>query len=121
MKEKSWACTLITQLSLCMVAYIAINIGQHQNFTRRNISNQGNKQNDLYFVSVIGGFKPCKEQTLLLQQVWFVLPFMGISFLGKDWFFQVFFCDLGVGFVRASRLNTVRVLVFQMSISVVVD
>ncbi|XP_057767855.1 uncharacterized protein LOC130988112 [Salvia miltiorrhiza] len=66
MKEKSWACTLITQLSLCVVAYVAINI---EKFTPRSISNQGNRQNDVYFMSVAGGFRPVEEQTLLLQQM----------------------------------------------------
>lgn len=65
MKERSWACTLITQLSLCMVAYIAINTGQPQNFYRPNISNE----NAMYFISVAGGFRPLKEQILLLQQM----------------------------------------------------
>ncbi|KAL8493000.1 hypothetical protein ACS0TY_024273 [Phlomoides rotata] len=64
MKEKSWVCTLITQLSLCMIAYIAINIGQPQKLTHEERS-----ANDIYFISVAGGFRPLEEQTLLLQQM----------------------------------------------------
>ncbi|XP_011084008.1 uncharacterized protein LOC105166369 isoform X3 [Sesamum indicum] len=67
MKEKSWACTLITQLSLCIAAYIALNIGQPQKVTHGSISSVGGPT-DMYFISVAGGFRPLEEQNLLLQQ-----------------------------------------------------
>lgn len=91
MKEKSWACTLITQLSLCIVAYIAMNIGQPQKFTRRSISNEGSRQNGMYFMSVVGGFRPLKEQTLLLQQVWLYSLSWVLLFLVKIGFLFAFF------------------------------
>ncbi|KAL0291002.1 UNVERIFIED_CONTAM: hypothetical protein Scaly_2542000 [Sesamum calycinum] len=68
MKEKSWACTLITQLSLCIAAYIALNIGQPQKDTHGSISNVCGPT-DMYFISVAGGFRPLKERDLLLQQM----------------------------------------------------
>ncbi|XP_020550975.1 uncharacterized protein LOC105166369 isoform X2 [Sesamum indicum] len=68
MKEKSWACTLITQLSLCIAAYIALNIGQPQKVTHGSISSVGGPT-DMYFISVAGGFRPLEEQNLLLQQM----------------------------------------------------
>ncbi|KAK4415045.1 hypothetical protein Salat_2611600 [Sesamum alatum] len=68
MKEKSWACTLITQLSLCIAAYIALNIGQPQKLTHGSISSAGGPT-DMYFISVAGGFRPLEEQDLLLQQM----------------------------------------------------
>ncbi|KAL0358301.1 UNVERIFIED_CONTAM: hypothetical protein Sangu_0679500 [Sesamum angustifolium] len=68
MKEKSWACTLITQLSLCIAAYIALNIGQPQKVTHGSISSVGGST-DMYFISVAGGFRPLEEQDLLLQQM----------------------------------------------------
>ncbi|KAL0403997.1 UNVERIFIED_CONTAM: hypothetical protein Sradi_2040500, partial [Sesamum radiatum] len=67
MKEKSWACTLITQLSLCIAAYVALNIGQPQKVTHGIISSVGGLT-DMYFISVAGGFRPLEEQNLLLQQ-----------------------------------------------------
>ncbi|KAI3443996.1 hypothetical protein Pfo_000661 [Paulownia fortunei] len=68
MKEKSWVCTLITQLCLCIAAYIAISIGQPQKLTHGNISSEG-RPIDMYFISVAGGFRLLEEQTLLLQQM----------------------------------------------------
>ncbi|KAL0451641.1 UNVERIFIED_CONTAM: hypothetical protein Slati_1142200 [Sesamum latifolium] len=68
MKEKSWACTLITQLSLCIAAYVALNIGQPQKVTHGSISSVAGPT-DMYFISVAGGFRPLEEQSLLLQQM----------------------------------------------------
>ncbi|PIN09064.1 Acid phosphatase [Handroanthus impetiginosus] len=68
MKEKSWVCTLITQLSLCVAVYIALNVGQPQKYTHGKISN-GGRPIDMYFISVAGGFRPLEEQALLLQQM----------------------------------------------------
>ncbi|KAL3840690.1 hypothetical protein ACJIZ3_025281 [Penstemon smallii] len=69
MKEKSWVCTLITQLSLCVAAYFALNLGQpQQKNSYRNILSQ-DRPLDMHFISVAGGFRPLREQTLLLKQM----------------------------------------------------
>ncbi|CAA0825361.1 Calcineurin-like metallo-phosphoesterase superfamily protein [Striga hermonthica] len=68
MKEKSWVCTLVTQISLCIAAYIALSIGQPQKLSNGEVSSKG-RLIDVYFISVDGGFRPLEEQTLLLQQM----------------------------------------------------
>ncbi|KAJ7979627.1 Calcineurin-like metallo-phosphoesterase superfamily protein [Quillaja saponaria] len=67
MEKTSWACTIITQVSLCCALYLAINLGQPQNFVYR----QRNEKIplDLYFISVTGGFRPLEQQTKLLKQM----------------------------------------------------
>ncbi|KAL2502504.1 Calcineurin-like metallo-phosphoesterase superfamily protein [Forsythia ovata] len=68
MKEKSWVCTVFTQLTLCIALYIALNIGQPQKRIYGNRKNEG-RPIDMYFISVAGGFRPLEEQTLLLKQM----------------------------------------------------
>ncbi|XP_022882843.1 uncharacterized protein LOC111399643 isoform X3 [Olea europaea var. sylvestris] len=63
MKEKSWVCTVFTQLILCIALFIALNIGESQ----KRSKNEG-RVIDVFFVSVDGGFRPLEEQTLLLKQ-----------------------------------------------------
>ncbi|XP_022882846.1 uncharacterized protein LOC111399644 isoform X3 [Olea europaea var. sylvestris] len=63
MKEKSWVCTVFTQLILCIALFIALNIGESQ----KRSKNEG-RLIDVYFISVDGGFRPLEEQTLLLKQ-----------------------------------------------------
>lgn len=72
MKEKSWVCTVFTQLILCIALFIALNIGESQ----KRSKNEG-RVIDVFFVSVDGGFRPLEEQTLLLKQVRFVILLMG--------------------------------------------
>lgn len=72
MKEHSWVCTLITQISLCFALYLVFNMGQpRKSLQDRNSSRtqKSNKPIDLYFMSVAGGFWALKEQTLLLKQM----------------------------------------------------
>ncbi|CAA3013622.1 Hypothetical predicted protein [Olea europaea subsp. europaea] len=64
MKEKSWVCTVFTQLILCIALFIALNIGESQ----KRSKNEG-RVIDVFFVSVDGGFRPLEEQTLLLKQM----------------------------------------------------
>lgn len=63
MEQKSWVCTVSIQIALCFALYCAINMGQ------RGINRQSN---EIYFISVRGGFRPFKQQTLLLKQVNFI-------------------------------------------------
>ncbi|KAK7411594.1 hypothetical protein VNO78_03029 [Psophocarpus tetragonolobus] len=63
MEKTSWACTLITQVCLCVALYIALNLGQPQPLV--NIS----ATSDLYFISVKGGFRPLTQQFRLLNQM----------------------------------------------------
>lgn len=74
-KRPSWVCTLITQLSLCLALYVALNLGQPQKsiYQRINGISSNRKGLDFYFISVTGGFRPLEQQTLLLKQVSFSL------------------------------------------------
>ncbi|XP_075475141.1 uncharacterized protein LOC142505887 isoform X2 [Primulina tabacum] len=68
MKEKSWVCTLVTQLSLCIAVYVALNKGGRPEKRSLGISAGQGRPVDVYFASVGGGFRPLEEQTLLLEQ-----------------------------------------------------
>ncbi|XP_075475140.1 uncharacterized protein LOC142505887 isoform X1 [Primulina tabacum] len=69
MKEKSWVCTLVTQLSLCIAVYVALNKGGRPEKRSLGISAGQGRPVDVYFASVGGGFRPLEEQTLLLEQM----------------------------------------------------
>ncbi|KAI7749210.1 hypothetical protein M8C21_004494 [Ambrosia artemisiifolia] len=64
MDQKSWVCTVITQLSLCFALYCVISIGEPQ--TPSGLQRQ---PNEIYFISVVGGYRPLKQQTHLLKQI----------------------------------------------------
>lgn len=88
MEKKSWACTIMIQLGLCIGLYYAINVGQPQTPSyRAGIKSQ---VNDVYFISVVGGFRPLKKQTHLLKQIEKVINtykvgfVINISELGED-------------------------------------
>lgn len=88
MEKKSWVCTLIIQVALCFALYYAINLGQPQSPIYRNgIQHQSN---EIYFISVQGGFRPLKQQTDLLKQIEKVINtykvgfVINISELGED-------------------------------------
>ncbi|KAL9445554.1 hypothetical protein AB3S75_018534 [Citrus x aurantiifolia] len=70
-KRPSWVCTLITQLSLCLALYVALNLGQPQKsiYQRTNGISSNRKGLDFYFISVTGGFRTLEQQTLLLKQM----------------------------------------------------
>ncbi|XP_021668458.1 uncharacterized protein LOC110656151 isoform X2 [Hevea brasiliensis] len=67
-KKRSWTCTLIVQVSLCIAFYLSLNLGQHQNsiyHTRDGTANT--RPLDVYFLSVGGGFRPLNQQIHLLK------------------------------------------------------
>ncbi|XP_027174126.1 uncharacterized protein LOC113773701 [Coffea eugenioides] len=82
MKEHSWLCTFITQISLCFCVYLAFNMGDRTESSSRPV--------ETYFMSVAGGFRPEKEQTLLLKlmakvaKVYKVQFVVSISELGEN-------------------------------------
>ncbi|PWA51289.1 calcineurin-like metallo-phosphoesterase superfamily protein [Artemisia annua] len=84
MEKKSWVCTIMIQLVLCIGLYYAINVGQPY---RAGIKGQSNES---YFISVVGGFRPLKKQTHLLKQMEKVINtyevgfVINISELGED-------------------------------------
>ncbi|CDP10206.1 unnamed protein product [Coffea canephora] len=94
MKEHSWLCTFITQISLCFCVYLAFNMGDRTESSSRPV--------ETYFMSVAGGFRPENEQTLLLKlmekvaKVYKVQFVVSISELGENdplglnatWYFQ---------------------------------
>uniref|UniRef100_A0A1D1Z9Z7 Killer cell immunoglobulin-like receptor 3DL2 n=1 Tax=Anthurium amnicola TaxID=1678845 RepID=A0A1D1Z9Z7_9ARAE len=72
-REPSWWCTLLTQASLCVVLYVALNIGRPQ-MARRGNERGGDISRpwshlDLYFMSVRGGSRPLEPQAQLLRQM----------------------------------------------------
>ncbi|XP_073158587.1 uncharacterized protein [Henckelia pumila] len=69
MKEKSWVCSLVAQLSLCIAVYVALSTGGQP------------QKSDVYFASVGGGFRPLQEQTLLLQQMVKVAKTFNVRFV----------------------------------------
>ncbi|KAJ0576097.1 putative metallo-dependent phosphatase [Helianthus annuus] len=83
MEQKSWVCTVTIQLALCFALYCAINIGQPQTASPR-------LPNEIYFISVVGGLRPLKQQTLLLKQIEKVIYAYDVGFviniseLGED-------------------------------------
>lgn len=93
MNEKSWLCTAFTQLTLCIAFYVVLNIGQPQNHTYGNSENGGRKI-DMYFITVAGGSRPLEQQTLLLEQVRFV-----ISLMGSKWGIFLFLLYIGCDFM----------------------
>lgn len=70
MKQSSWGCTIFIQLSLCLIVYVSLHLGQPFFFS----SNDGDNATplDLHFISVAGGgFRPLHRQTHLLRLVCF--------------------------------------------------
>ncbi|KAF7806510.1 Metallo-dependent phosphatase-like [Senna tora] len=65
MGKTTWVCTVVTQISLCFALYVALNLGQPQNFIKRS----GSTPLDLFFISVNGGFRPLQQQFDLLKQM----------------------------------------------------
>ncbi|KAL8236940.1 hypothetical protein R6Q59_018021 [Mikania micrantha] len=88
MEKKSWVCTVIIQLVLCFALYCAINMGEPQTPAYRNRIRH--RISEIYFISVRGGFRPVKQQTLLLKQIenmmyeYEVRFVINISELGED-------------------------------------
>ncbi|XP_024967326.1 uncharacterized protein LOC112507123 [Cynara cardunculus var. scolymus] len=88
MEKKSWVCTVSVQLILCFALYCAINMDQLQTPTYRNGA-QG-QPDDIYFITVRGGFRPLKQQTRLLKQIEKVMNTFKVGFvinineLGED-------------------------------------
>ncbi|KAL4571383.1 hypothetical protein LXL04_018142 [Taraxacum kok-saghyz] len=88
MEKKSWVCTVIIQVALCFALYYAINIGEPQTPTHRLRFQR--HSDEIYFISVRGGFRPLKEQTRLLKQIEKVMNsykvgfVINISELGED-------------------------------------
>ncbi|KAG8639422.1 hypothetical protein MANES_14G112000v8 [Manihot esculenta] len=67
-KKRSWTCTLVVQVSLCVAFYLSLNLGHPQNSVYRSRGGTaGTKPIDVYFLSVGGGFRPLKQQTHLLK------------------------------------------------------
>ncbi|CAN1271000.1 hypothetical protein LINPERPRIM_LOCUS14074 [Linum perenne] len=60
-KKRSWTCTVITQVCLCVALYFALNIGNPQQ--------QPLPHHDIVFITVRGGFRPVHTQTHLLKQI----------------------------------------------------
>ncbi|KAI3801734.1 hypothetical protein L1987_29848 [Smallanthus sonchifolius] len=88
MEKKSWVCTVITQFALCVALYCAINLGEPQTPTYRTGIHR--QRNQIYFISVQGGFRPLKHQTRLLKQIEKVMYAYNVGFviniseLGED-------------------------------------
>ncbi|KAG6740900.1 hypothetical protein POTOM_056371 [Populus tomentosa] len=70
-KRRSWACTFVLQVSLLIAFYLALNLGQPQMsiFQNRNGTSSSRRPLDVYFLSVRGGYRPLKQQNLLLKQI----------------------------------------------------
>ncbi|KAI3811310.1 hypothetical protein L1987_21031 [Smallanthus sonchifolius] len=88
MEKKSWVCTVIIQFALCVALYCAINLGEPQTPTYRTGIHR--QPNQIYFISVRGGFRPLKHQTRLLKQIEKVMYAYNVGFviniseLGED-------------------------------------
>ncbi|KAJ4845615.1 hypothetical protein Tsubulata_005751 [Turnera subulata] len=84
-KKRSWACTLVTQVSLCVAFYVALNLGRPQYLVQ-----QKRIPLDIHFISVSGGYRTLQQQTLLLKQMENVMKLYNVSFvlniseLGED-------------------------------------
>ncbi|KAJ6863369.1 hypothetical protein NC652_040044 [Populus alba x Populus x berolinensis] len=91
-KRRSWACTFVLQVSLLIAFYLALNLGQPQKsiFQNRNGTSSSRRPLDVYFLSVRGGYRPLKQQNLLLKKMEKVASFyrarfvVNISELGED-------------------------------------
>ncbi|KAB5514524.1 hypothetical protein DKX38_028430 [Salix brachista] len=70
-KGRSWACTFVLQVSLSIAFYLALNLGQPQKFIYpdRNGASSSTRPLDVYFLSVSGGYRPLKQQNLLLKKI----------------------------------------------------
>ncbi|XP_071724845.1 uncharacterized protein [Rutidosis leptorrhynchoides] len=79
MEKKSWVYTVIIQLALCFALYYAVNVGQPQT-TSYHIGIQ-RQLNEIYFISVQGGFRPVKQQTHLLKQIEKVINSYKVEFV----------------------------------------
>ncbi|KAG8639424.1 hypothetical protein MANES_14G112000v8 [Manihot esculenta] len=78
-KKRSWTCTLVVQVSLCVAFYLSLNLGHPQNSVYRSRGGTaGTKPIDVYFLSVGGGFRPLKQQTHLLKLASRLLSSMNI-------------------------------------------
>ncbi|KAJ6296184.1 hypothetical protein OIU78_024090 [Salix suchowensis] len=91
-KGRSWACTFVLQVSLSIAFYLALNLGQPQKsiYLDRNGASSSTRPLDVYFLSVRGGYRPLKQQNLLLKKMEKVANFfkarfvVNISELGED-------------------------------------
>ncbi|KAJ6759158.1 CALCINEURIN-LIKE METALLO-PHOSPHOESTERASE SUPERFAMILY PROTEIN [Salix koriyanagi] len=70
-KGRSWACTFVLQVSLSIAFYLALNLGQPQKsiYLDRNGASSSTRPLDVYFLSVRGGYRPLKQQNLLLKKM----------------------------------------------------
>eukprot|EP00258_Populus_trichocarpa_P029496 XP_024445515.1 uncharacterized protein LOC7489458 isoform X1 [Populus trichocarpa] len=82
-KRRSWACTFVLQVSLLIAFYLALNLGQPQKsiFQNRNGTSSSRRPLDVYFLSVRGGYRPLKQQNLLLKQMEKVASFYRARFV----------------------------------------
>lgn len=95
MKQSSWGCTILIQLSLCLVVYVSLHLG-HPFFFSSNNGDDNAGVLDLHFISVAGGFRHLHRQTHLLRLVCFLSCFsddwnMKVGFRIKVEFFIDFF------------------------------
>ena len=67
MADPSISTTLLAQLCLCFAFYLSLNMGRSKNYDFLKIPDQNPL--DFYFISVWGGLRSVKEETLLLKQV----------------------------------------------------
>ncbi|GAB4832714.1 hypothetical protein Ancab_006732 [Ancistrocladus abbreviatus] len=91
MGKPSWILTVVTQISLCFALYLALNLGQPQEAIQNNRRRSGvSRILEIYFMSVVGGFRALKQQTLLLEQMEKAVKAYDVKFvvnigeLGKD-------------------------------------
>lgn len=69
MADPSLSRTLLAQLCLCIAFYLSLNMGHPKNYDFLKIRDENPL--DFYFISVWGGLRSVKEETLLLKQVKF--------------------------------------------------
>ncbi|CAI0542472.1 unnamed protein product [Linum tenue] len=79
--KRSWTCTLVTQLCLCVALYLALNIGEPQQ--QQPWQRLPRRPDDvIVFVTVRGGgFRPFQTQTHLLKQIEDVVRIYGARFV----------------------------------------
>lgn len=90
MADPSLSRTLVAQVCLCLAFYLALNIGKPRNYDFLKIGD-GNPL-DFYFISVWGGLRSVKEETLLLKQVKFC-----VFLFEWFWFWFVLFLVISNG------------------------
>lgn len=67
MADPSLSRTLLAQLCLCIAFYLSLNMGHPKNYDFLKIRDENPL--DFYFISVWGGLRSVKEETLLLKQM----------------------------------------------------